>query len=430
MGYPITTETKLSVSKTAKLLQTLVDLGEEGNKELPKNIQECIDEVLNAQKKLVKEIDAFMHSQERQVDEIEVVSSIVGACPEFLATKSDGDNFKALPIHWFACSNNEEAATKYVPLLAEIGRKHGVGGDEARGGLLVEDIHGINALQCLTYKKSSVMKALKNANPPLLLKEDVRDYHLLHRAVAGGSLEMVKFMKEWDPSCLCYDHSKISVPLRQACVYLDRTEVGEEQKKHRLQIVKYLLHESMLFYASSDTIGGLFNKSTSGKLILDSMVEKYGADDAWSCIKEALSPFPDIPLLHQVIQHSPQNVLNVVTQFPDSVLVRNSQNRLPIHIAFECGMEWGPDLVSIIYANREHLKYIDPVTKWPPFVLAALDQTKSCDLSTVFYLFRGHPEHITVLNTNINKKDEDRRMNESIIIDKGINICPENMPFS
>ncbi len=205
--------------------------------------------------------------------------------------------------------------------------------------------------------------------------------------------------------------------MEQACSYPDQAEVDEEKKKHRLQIVKHLLHETMLY--DDDTFGGLFYISKSGKLILDLMVEQYGADNAWSCIKEALSPFPDVSLLHQVIQHSPQNILNAATQFPDSVLLRNSQNRLPIHVAFECGIEWGPDLVLIINANRDHLKNVDPVTKWPPFVLAALGETKSCDLSTVFYLFRGHPQHVRVfLNGRKKKKirsvDEDVDINENV----------------
>ncbi len=122
------------------------------------------------------------------------------------------------------------------------------------------------------------------------------------------------------------------------------------------------------------------------------MVQKYGADDTWSCIKQALSSFPNIPILHEVIRHSPQNFQNAITQFPNSVLLHDSQNRLPIHVALECGMEYGADLLFIMYANREHLKAVDPVTKWPTFVLAALDETKSCDLSTIFFLLREHPQ--------------------------------------
>ena len=246
MTYPITeNNTILSIDKTAKLLQVLVDLagGEGGTnlkQKLPENIQKRVDKVLNAQKQLVKEIDVYMHSQHREVDEIEVVSSIIETCPEFLATRSN-DQVKSLPIVFFACSVNEEAVRKYVPLLAEVGRKHGVGGEGARGGLLVKNKRGFNALEALAAQKSSnVMKTLRNADPPLLLKDDVRDYNLLHHAARCESIEMVKYMVQLDPSCLYFNQDEYGLPLEQACVYTDQDEVDKKRKKSRLQIAKYL----------------------------------------------------------------------------------------------------------------------------------------------------------------------------------------------
>ncbi len=402
MGYPITSKTTLSIAKTAKLLQKLVDLTEEkgGGQELPEDIQECVTEVLDAQEKFVKQIDKYLHSKERVIDEFEVVSSIIETCPEFLATKDDSDEDEDIPIRWFACSDNEEAVVKYVPLLAEVGRKYGVGGEEDRGGLLVKNARGGTALSALLtrQKSSNVMEALRNADPPLLLKEDVRDYSLLNGAAAAKSLEMVKFMSKLDPSCLYYEHDRFGIPLLQACFCkTNDNEMGEERKITRLRIMKYLIREAVLYDAFNNTIGGLFFKTRRGTLILDLMVRKYGADDTWSCIKQALSSFPSIPILHEIIRHSPQNIGNAITQFPDSILIRNSQNRLPIHVALECGMEWGQDLVLIMHVNRYHWKDFDPVTKQPPFLLAALDKTRPCDLSTIYYLLRGNPQHVEVL---------------------------------
>ncbi len=419
MAYPITTETNLSFAKTTKLLQALVDLaGEGGDQKLPENIQKCVTEVLSAQKNLVKEIDGYMHSDERKVDDFEVVSSIIESCPEFLATKSNGP-CKSLPILFFACSN-DKVATKYVPVLAEVGRKHGIGGEEGRGGLVVENAEGCSALQHLTYQKSiEVMEVLKNANPPLLLKEDVRDYDLLTYAVYFENLEMVKYMVKMDSSCLYYDLDIYSIPLYQLCAYQDRAEVDEEKKKHRLEIAKYLLREAVSYDASNDTIGGLFYTTRRGKLILDLMIEKYGADDTWSCIRQALSSFPDLPILHKVIQHSPNNIGNTISHFPKSIYLRDSQNRLPIHVALKCGLKWGPDLVFIMGVNNDHLKDVDPVTKWPPFVLAALDEIDSCDLNTVFFLFREHPAHVEIFLKEMRKK---KKKIESQSVDADVDV--------
>ncbi len=187
----------------------------------------------------------------------------------------------------------------------------------------------------------------------------------------------------------------------------DDNGMDEEQKKNRLNIGKYLLYD-----ASNNTIGGLFFKNVDG-LLLDLIVAKYGPEDTWCCIKRALSSFPNIPILHEIIRHSPQNFQHTITQFPNSVLLRDSQNRLPIHIALECGMNWGPELVSMMHFNREHLKEVDPVTKWPPFVLAALDESSPCDLSTILFLLREHPQHVQVFLSGRTKKNENKKKSPS-----------------
>lgn len=401
MGYPITTDTNLSIIQTARLLQALIDVtggspndnGDSNNRPtLPESLRVCVAESLSIQKELVKEVDEYMHSWERKVDEINVVNAIVDTCPEFLATK---DIYGFLPIHSFAYSKIEDAVIEYVPHLAEAGQKHGIGESDERGGLLIKNRGGFNALQLLTAQKksSTVMEKLKCADPPLLLKKDVRKYHLLQEAVGDESIEMAKYMAKLDPSCLCYDHSGLGIPLKRVCCYKNY-EVDKEHKEERLELMKYLLHAALSYDASDNSIGGLFAQVNDDELILDSMVEKYGDEDTWSSIKEALSSFADLPLLHQVIKHCPANINHVVTKFPNSVLLRDKQGRLPIHIALECGMEWNAELVFMMHLNRDNLKDFDPVTKRPPFVLAALNETASCDLSTVYFLLREHPEHV------------------------------------
>ena len=65
-----------------------------------------------------------------------------------------------------------------------------------------------------------------------------------------------------------------------------------------------------------------------------------------------------------------------------------------------------PYIILRINTNRDHLKDVDPDTKWLPFVLAAFDEdgTSSCDLSTIFFLLREHPEHVEMFLKNFRKK--------------------------
>ena len=75
-----------------------------------------------------------MHSMNQRADEINVLKSIVDTRLEFLAAKTD-DWHNYLTIHSFASGRDEEAVSQYVPLLAEVGQEHGIGGqDKGMGG--------------------------------------------------------------------------------------------------------------------------------------------------------------------------------------------------------------------------------------------------------------------------------------------------------
>lgn len=67
-------------------------------------------------------------------------------------------------------------------------------------------------------------------------------------------------------------------------------------------------------------------------------------------------------------------------------------NRLPIHVALDTGMKWSLELQYLITTSQEYLKDDDPVTKWPPFVLAGMGT--SCDLRIIYDLLHNHPEHV------------------------------------
>ena len=82
----------------------------------------------------------------------------------------------------------------------------------------------------------------------------------------------------------------------------------------------------------------------------------------------------------------------VIKRFPESVHVRDKNGRLPIHIALEKGMEWSTELAYLLVTSQEYLKEVDPVTNWPPFVLAGMGE--SCDLRIIYDLLRKHPEHV------------------------------------
>ena len=67
-------------------------------------------------------------------------------------------------------------------------------------------------------------------------------------------------------------------------------------------------------------------------------------------------------------------------------------------------MKFSIELSCIISSSQEHLKEVDPVTKWPPFVLAAMG--RSCDLITIYRMLCNHPEHVEMwCNGIVTNKD-------------------------
>jgi hypothetical protein len=399
----ITTETTISIEKVAKLLQNLVDLQKEAEKGLPIKLQACVSQLLSAQKRFVKQIDNYMHLMNYNVDGIETLKTIAETCPEFLATTDPQGN---LPIHCPQVYGESLYSKTFVPLLANIGRRYGVGGEDARGGLLVKNGRSYNVLQCLTdCPSTAVFDALRNAEPPLFYQEDVQNYHLLHEAVSDQNTELVKYMADVDPSCLYhYDHSG-NIPIHYICSSGNESQHGnhdEHQCKGKF-IAEWLLQKAVSQDTSNPTIGGLFTTEEQNEydLVLNCLINRFGETDAWDCIERALSSFDNLPILHQVIQHAPQHCATVMRRFPDSVVVRDCNNRLPIHVALDNGMNWSTELVAIINSNRQQLKEVDPVTKWPPFALAGKDG--NCDLRTIYHLIRKNPEHVELADNSSNR---------------------------
>ena len=379
-------EASLTIEKASKLLRKLVDLKKNTNVELPEEISTGVDNLLRAQQKFLEGIDDYLHqpSNYTNEDNIETVTEIVQTCPDLLAIK---DKFGQLPCY-IASRIRSSSANRYLLLFADIGCQHNIGGEENRGGLLIKsnDQH-FNPLQHI--RDPSVFDALQKHNPPLLHIKDVRRNILLHVAVRNFSLNLVKYFCNLNPSCL-YQKLGGSNKLPIHCA------IEREKNDGGHDIVQYLLQQSVLYSVSNRTIGGLFTKMpNSDRLVLDALVKKWGREKAWDCIERAISTYKDlneIPILHQTITHAPQYFTDVINRFPNSSYVRNNRNRLPIHVALERGMKFSFELTYLMKGSHEDLREVDPVTKWPPFVLAAMGT--SCDLRTIYGLLREYPEHV------------------------------------
>lgn len=220
------------------------------------------------------------------------------------------------------------------------------------------------------------------------------------------SLSMVKYFIEMDSSALDFHKNENeAIPLIYYCVEYDTPNKSEfsidqckcSNIKNHHDIMEYLIRRTALKNPLDSQIGGLLAKvvdeNGEEERLLESLIDHFGEKAMWKTIHKALASIENVPFLHEVIRCLPKYFNTVCALFPDSVFVRDCQKRLPIHVALEGGyLNWSSELVSLINANRSSLHEMDPVTKWPPFALAA--KKDSCDLSTIFFLLQRHPGHI------------------------------------
>ena len=218
-----------------------------------------VDDILIANKKFVNEIDNFMQtSSNYRSDNIEIIATIVLTCPEFLATCT---SLGYLPIHR---PRDFETAFQYIQLFAKIGVRHEIGGKFARGGILVyprNDSRAGNLLQQLAKYNDSIdiFEQMRKANPPLFFVEDIQNFKLVHSAVLGKNIEVIKYLTELDPSSLYDTGETWSMPIRYICPQVVG-DIYNEDKRDRLDVAQYLIKRAIIHDRSHWSIGGLFSE--------------------------------------------------------------------------------------------------------------------------------------------------------------------------
>jgi hypothetical protein len=151
--------------------------------------------VNNAMEKVSDHTGEYLHNlHEHQPDE-DTLQKIIDNVPSSLSYEDeDGE----IPIY-LAVQYTE--SFQYVPLLAKEGVKHNVGGDDARGGLLLGDYNVVRLLTCMGNCNETDdpvyldgMKKLRKSK--LLLREDIQDHDLLYFACSPYALMRFEFLAD------------------------------------------------------------------------------------------------------------------------------------------------------------------------------------------------------------------------------------------
>jgi hypothetical protein len=332
--------------------------------------------VNNAMNQVSDHTGEYLHNlHDHQPDE-DTLQKIIDTVPSSLSYEDINDEIPIQNALW------SMESVHYVPLLAKEGVKHNVGGDDARGGLL---LGGYNVLEDLADQGAGidadplyldVMKKLRESK--LLLREDIQDYHLLYHACNPKTPMRFEFLIDWCPEGLkTYQYR--GLPLIHATI----------QYRHLIEWFSSFFKIALRYHPND--LGLLFQMDHEGQTACERAFKKYGNDKIMAVIGESI-PFddPKLPILHHVAKHVPQYMRDFGRRYPSATYFRDSQGRTLHQAKLASGHKtFMDDPMFFLEMSDEQVREIDPGSDLYPFMVAASGET--CDLSAVYSLLRRNP---------------------------------------
>ena len=341
--------------------------------------EDCRDRILEALEEANEKIEqAFglsMHNLWTHKPSIAAVEKVVKKFPSTLSYIDEED--VRIPIQSAATGDGFE----YVPVLAKEGVKNKVGGDDARGGLLMIDPfdeYEWNTLQMLSNYYDGddeedavqMLKELRQAG--LLLKKDIREQKLLCVSCAKHSKKRFEYFASWDPDAL-----------------ID-TKIGNVPLAHQFATKQLPVFLEASFKYHPELGGLIFIKDDDGDIAFDTMCNICGEKETMTILYELLTPKSNYPILHHICTKAPQHKDLFMEYFPWATQLRDYNGRS----LQQAVLAAGPDIMN---ANNflfpmltdDQIREKDPITTLYPF--AAMAVGEDADLKKSFYLLRRNP---------------------------------------
>ncbi|GFH58440.1 hypothetical protein CTEN210_14916 [Chaetoceros tenuissimus] len=355
--------------------------------------EKCRDAILEAleeaNEKIEKAFGWSMSELGNHKPSVEAVEKVVKKFPSTLTYRSN-DRMGKIPIQWAAQSFH---GYEYVPVLAKVGMEYKVGGEDARGGLLMVDPYGNwgwNTLQMMTnmrsneeddedrhhsdLKRLNVLKELRAMG--LLLKRDIQEQYLQVFSCWEPCQMRFKYFANWDPDALL---GRIIQENKPFIHYM-----SSESKEQRI-----ILALKAGFQHHPHIGGLLFIEDDQGTTAFDCLVNEKGVEKAMSLLHELLSTDCNYPILHHVFIKAPQHKGLFMDKFPWAYHLKDHNGR-EIHQAV---LAAGPDIMdkNLMFATLtdDQIQTQDPINDLYPF--AAMAVGEHADLEKIFYLLRRQP---------------------------------------
>ena len=371
--------------------------------------------------------------------------------------ETDDDN--RLPIN-NACSGDD---AEMIRMLMEEGINLKIDIDHGRGGILHKDKFNDNALQqivencdILNEEYHQLINYMIGSNPPMLIREDVAKYHLLHRVInrRNDSIEAARTLIRLDPTALAKKNDFGNLPIQSVIEghppsSFNFTDFPEEAEiatgEEVLELFLSAAIQNNIF--PEELKGGLLIPNTKGFTTLDLIFRYCGAIDDlrdqenfdfeyceekfWQELEICFRISNEIPLLQAALgsKVSSSRLAEIIKRFescvfvldrhgrtplhvavesnrysfndlklilelnPDAASIREKNGRLPLHIALDKStFEWTFGIKQIIDANTRAVDEMDVNSGMHPFMMAAAVPCREID--SIYNLLRRSPHQL------------------------------------
>ena len=362
----------------------------------------------------------YLHNLHKKQPKKETVKKMIDAVPSALSYKTNPNNPHSQSVYLpIEISFRHIESIPYIYFLAKEGVKHKVGGDGARGGLLLGifgDDYDRNVLQALINRGTkgptrnkvlfdnamlNAMKELREAK--LLRKEDIDEYSLLYWTCRRKCQLRFDFLLDWIPEGLKL-HRHEGKPIIHAII-----------KNEKLSIKHFATFFENALKRHPNELGLLFQKDDRGKTACERAFKRYGREATFKIIGDYIpSDSTEFPILHHVVENAPQYINQFAMRYQSAGFLRDSKGRTLCQAEIASGSKrFTNDAAFFVRMSDEQVREIDPGTDLYPFMVLASGETNALypfavlssdettsDLSAVYYMLRRNP---SLVNSGIKR---------------------------
>ena len=246
------------------------------------------DNAKNLLNDLTEDVGCFLHDElDEEKHSEDDIRTLVQCVP--IALTVEDNEYGVIPILQAVYRKQYS----FLPVLAEEGTKHNVGGDGMRGGLLCEDENGecvLWRISCCGLEDSRCLDIIKRLREMgLLSKEDIREHDLLWGSCHIHIPKRFNYFADWDPSLL--KDSVISVEKESLLNWVVKKFAFGGDK------FQLTLGASLRHYPHE--LGLLLLKDPIGDTPFQTARDKFGKKEAWKLIQKCLDESNDHQILEQ-----------------------------------------------------------------------------------------------------------------------------------